>query len=188
MNNDKLLYALGKIDERYISEARPRISRPSAFLWKPIAAAVLCIVLSGITALAATGALQGFFRDILGQNGTVVGTAYEQASDEIELIITEATNSLGVEMVLLHPDRAPYSEIEALGIQRCEILDGSGAIVREALSSEMAEIADGRISLRIPLEQLPKGSYLLAVSEIIGMKKADSPLVLSGSWECAFTR
>lgn len=46
---------------------------------------VLCLCLTGVTALAATGKLQGFFSDITGWNGAVVGTSYEQATKELEV-------------------------------------------------------------------------------------------------------
>ncbi len=61
----------------------------------------VCISLTGVTTLAATGTLQGFFKDIMGWNGAVVGTIYEQASDEIELSVIGVTDQLMVEKRLL---------------------------------------------------------------------------------------
>ena len=44
---------------------------------------LLCAVLPN--AMAASGMLKGFFRDVKRPDGAVIGTTYEQATDEIAI-------------------------------------------------------------------------------------------------------
>ncbi len=203
MKNDRLLNAMGQIDEQYILEAAPnkngleprkqkmKTNRRTTFFRKPAAVAaalVLCVCLSGVTAIAATGGLHGYFEDVLNWNGAVVGTSYEQASDEIAMNITEVNHQLVVELVMLYPDNVPYSKFEMLGIESYNIVDADNKIIAKGTTTELTEIADGKASVCIQLDDVPSGNYKLIVSEMVGDKKADQPLILSGSWECDFTR
>lgn len=59
-------------------------------LEKPLivtASLVVCFCLLGATVLAASGQLKGFFKDIVRWDGAVIGTSYEQATDEISLSV-----------------------------------------------------------------------------------------------------
>lgn len=42
--------------------------------------------------------------------------------------------------------------------------------------------------MAISLEEVPAGEYKLIVTELVGGFKADQPLVVSGTWECEFTK
>ena len=161
------------------------------FIRKPLAAVaslVLCLCLAGGAALAATGHLQGFFRDIVNRGGAVVGTSYEQATDEIEVSIAETEGGLTVLVTMIHPDMAPYSELELLGIEEYEIVDLSGRVVVKGEATELFEIIDGKAYVTLTLENIPEGNYKVVVSGFVGSKKADQPLVISGDWECEFTK
>ena len=70
----------------------------NSFFKKPVAVfAVLAVCLSlSVTALAAAGTLKGFFRDITNWRGAVVGTSYEQATDEIVVNVTANGEELTV--------------------------------------------------------------------------------------------
>ncbi len=202
MRSEKLLDALGQIDERYILEAAPKDkkerknemknNKTAKIFRKPAAAAaaiVLCISLTGVTAMAAaTGTLQGFFKDIFDWNGAVVGTTYEQASDEIELSGIVVTDQLMVELVMLYPEKIPYSEFELLGIQSYKIVDANNNVIAEGDDSAVGKVADGKTSVEINLEHVPSGDYKLVVTELTGQKKAEQPLVLKGYWECGFRK
>lgn len=50
------------------------------------------------------------------------------------------------------------------------------------------EIVEGKAKIIIPTDTLVPGEYKLIVDEFVGEKKADQPLVMSGNWECKFTR
>ncbi len=217
MRSDRLLHALGEIDEGYISEAAPKnkysemtkkerklqgekvmnikkmidTKKTTGFFKRPMTAAaaiLLCVCVTGVTVLAATGELQGYFKNIFGWNGAVVGTKYEQAGEEVEVKLTEVTDHLVMEVVLLYPDKMPYRELDELGIGNYKILDMNNKEIAEEQESEMVKITDGRACVKIPLEGLSAGNYKLVISELTGGKKANQPLALNGTWECVFTK
>ncbi len=157
---------------------------------RPMVAAAsfaLCVCLTGVTALAATGKLEGFFRDIKRWNGAVIGTAYEQATDEIDMNVVSATDELIVEFTMLEPNTAPYSFLEMFGINEYKIVDENGNTVMENEVIEMSVMENDNVTLKIPLNTISEGKYTLVVSELIGSAKADQPLVISGIWECEFS-
>ena len=176
--------------DKFSKEAKTMNNRAKYyFIRKPlvaVAALVLCFCLVGGAALAATGHLQGFFRDITKWGGAVTGTEYEQATDEIEINIVKAADGVTVLVTLIYPDMAPYSELELLGIQEYEIVDQSGKVVIEGETTEMFEIYNGKANVSLPLENVPGGNYKVVVSGFVGSHKADKPLVIGGNWECEF--
>lgn len=152
------------------------------------AALIICLCLSGITVLAATGKLKGFFKDIKRWDGAVVETSYEQATDEVKLSVIGVTDRLTVEITMLNPGTVPCASFELFGIHKYQIIDGSGNIVAENEAVGMSPIETGKVSVSIPLDNIPDGEYTLIVSKLIGSAKADQPLVLTGTWECKFIR
>ncbi len=161
------------------------------FFRKPmvaVASLALCVCLTGVTALAATGKLEGFFKDITSWNGAVVGTSYEQATDEIEVSVVSVTDELTIEATMVEPKEAPYSVLETLGVNSYKITDVTGKVIVKGGTSEAVEIANGQVSLSIPLEDVADGEYKLIVNSFVGGAKADQPLVISGNWECTFTK
>ena len=156
------------------------------WLKKPAAvAAALCLCLAGITA-AASGRL-GFFKDITNWNGAVVGTQYEQASDEIEITVSADQNGITVCAVVIDPAAAPYSEIETLGIESYKIVDMSGKVIVEGEKTELFELAGGKSIITIPSDNIGSGEYKIVITAFVGAAKADQPLQISGIWECAFS-
>lgn len=158
---------------------------------KPMVAAASLVVLlcaTGVTALASSGKIGGFFKDIVRWDGAVTGTTYEQATDEVELSITEVADELTIELTMLQPNVAPYSVFDTFGIAEYKIVDINNKTVLKGEASDMAEIVDGKGIVHIPLEYIPSGKYKLIVTELIGSAKADQPLVMSGTWECEFVK
>lgn len=147
---------------------------------------VICISLA-VTTLAATGTLDGFFRDISDWRGAVVGTSYENASDEIGMDVSVTGNELTVLITFADPQAFPYREVERLGIAEYRIVDADGRIVKEG-TAESAEVITGQAAVRICLDGIENGSYKLAVTAFVSEKKADQPMNISGSWECAFVK
>ena len=119
-----------------------------SFFKKPaavFAALVICLSLS-VTALAATGVLQGFFSDITNHSGAIVGTSYEQATDEIAVDVTVNGNELTVLTTFVNPDKFPYREAELLGIADYQIIDADGKVILidEIASGNMRVYKDGQ--------------------------------------------
>ena len=161
----------------------------TSFFRKPaavFAALAVCLSLS-LTALAATGVLQGFFRDITNYSGAIVGTCYEQATDEIKMDVTVNGDELTVMVSFANPQMAPYVYAEQLGIAQYRIVDVNGKEVKEG-SAGSAEVVNGQASVNIELDGISNGSYKLIVTAFVSEKKADQPLNINGNWECEFTK
>ncbi len=166
---------------------RKRISSPA----KAIAAAAvlaLAVCLTGVTAMAATGRLQGYFKDIKRWDGAITGEVYEQATDEIALSVIADGDTLTVEAQLLTPDTAPYACITHLSLGEYAITDQNGAVLALGDSSPAAEISGGRAVITLSPDALPAGTLRLEVSSFIGSAKAEQPLEIKGGWQCEFTK
>lgn len=157
---------------------------------KPAAAlAALAILLSlAVTAVAAPGILKGRFRDIKDWRGAVVGTSYEQATDEIAVSVTVNGNALTVHAVIADPNMAPYVYAERMGIAQYRIESEKGKTVQKG-TAESVETMNGTAAVTIPLDGLESGSYnLILTAFFITENKADQPLNINGNWECTFTK
>ena len=162
----------------------------TSFFRKPaavFAALAVCLSLS-VTALAATGVLQGFFRDITNHSGAIVGTSYEQATDEIDMDITVDGDVLTVLATFVDPNKFPYRESQLLGIADYRIMDAEGNVVQEGATDKFTPVANGQASIVLELNELATGSYKLIVTAFVSEKKADQPLNISGTWECEFSK
>ena len=174
---------MAAIHQRKEITMKHKIRKPAAVC----AVLVVCLAMS-VTALAATGTLQGFFQDITDFRGAVIGTTYEQASDEIGVTAEVEDDMLTVLAAFENPQAAPYSEAEELGISGYEIVDSRGEVVQEGAVEELAPVVNGQATIHIPLENVASGSYTLRVTSFVSAKKADQPLNISGVWECTFTK
>lgn len=155
---------------------------------KPISimvAVIACICLS-VTALAASGQLDGFLEDIKNWNGAITGQVYKQATEEIKVNVAANDNQLVVNAEFVKVDKPPYNVQEFLQIGAYKILDSNGKVVIEGNTSEAAEITDGFAEMKINTEGLESGSYTLVISSFVGSKKAEQPLDIFGNWVCEF--
>ena len=176
------------IEKCYIETEKKSMNKMFKKPMVAVASFALCVCLMGVTALAATGKLEGYFRDIKRWDGAVVGTAYEQATDEVELNIVEVSDKLVVEITMVNFKEAPYSFFEMFGIKNYKIVDANGKVTVENENLEMSAIANNKVLVNVPLDDVGNGEYTLIVSELVGGSKADQPLGLAGTWECSFRR
>lgn len=192
MKDYELLEAVGGINSKYVEDSEDaghaqkkmvlfRIPRVAA------AAVAVCICLSGVTALAATGVLQGFFADVFKWDGAVIGTEYKNATEEINVNAVAEENKIAVSLEMVNLGIPPYSEIETIRVSDAKIVDASGEVVFEKLETEAVSISDGKAQILIPISDLELGDYRLIITEFEGGKKADQPLPISGIWECNFS-
>lgn len=148
-------------------------------------AAALSVLLC-LSAIGAAAVAAGYFKDVTRADGTVVGTAYEQATEELALSASVDGDQLRVLVTMLFPDKPPYSECEQLSIGDCQIADMSGSVILQDASTGPSPVRDGKAEVTLPLDGLGSGCYQLTVSRLIGGKKADQPLAISGTWQCEF--
>ena len=171
------------------TEYKIMTKQANRFIKKPLATAAavaLCLCIGGVTAIAATG--KGFFKDVTRWDGAITGTAYEQATEEISIAVTEVTDTITVVATVVDPTIVPYMTFDEMRIGNYKILDAVGAVVIEGAFNEMVPYENGQITVSIPIESLESGTYKLIVDSFVGGSKADQPLVMSGNWECEFTK
>ena len=143
--------------------------------------------LDGEGSHAASEALKGYFRDITNWRGAIVGTSYEQATDEIGMEVTVNGNELTALVTFFNPQDFPYRETEKLGIAAYRIVDANGDVLKEG-AAESTEIINGQAAIKIQLDDLESGSYKLIVTAFVSEKKADQPLNIHGAWEYIFSK
>lgn len=175
----------------YVEMERKTMRKNKKTLNKPMVAAAslaLCFCIIGGAALAASEKLEGYFKDIVRWDGAVVGTSYEQATDEINISVVPDADELIVTIEMLKFDAAPYAYFDNLGIGTYKITDENGTVVMEGEAADSSEIMEGKADCVISIDKLPGGNYKLVISGVIGSAKAEQPLVVNGIWECDFTR
>ena len=175
-----------ELEEKRVS--KNKVYRFSKKSMAAVAALAICVCVTSVTALASTGKLQGFFKDVFRWDGAVIGATYEQATEEVELEIIEAGDDLVVELSMVNPKNVPYSTFEMFGVESYRIIEMNGKTAAESKNAVMAEITEGKVVIHIPLTDVAEGEYRLVVNEMTGSSKADQPLVLSGNWEAAFVK
>lgn len=159
MKAEDLYMAIGETDGKYIKEAENIKSKPvKSVLAIAVAAAV--IIMCGCTAFA----LGGHFKDIKNIFGTVTGTEYLDATEEIDIDFIGFSGGVPeVEIILKTPDKAPYNTLGAeITLGEYEILDESGAAIKS--------------------DELAPGRYTLKVRSLIMTSKGDQPMEIKGDW------
>lgn len=157
---------------------------------KPMVIAVsiaVCACITGVTALATTGQLKGFFKDKTRWDGAVVGTTYELATDEINVSVTSGEGAITVTAEFVNPKAAPYGFISEFGITDYTIFDTDGNVLVNDGKTAMTAISDGKAEFVIPTDNLAEGDYSFNVNQFTGGSKADQPLPVHGKWVCEFT-
>lgn len=175
-----------EMEEKFMSKNKVyRFSKKSIVT---AASLVLCLGITSVTVLAATGKLKGFFKDEKRWDGAVVGTSYEQATDEINVNVIDVTEQILLEVKFVNPEMYPYKEFETLSVGSYKIVDVSGKVFMRGSESDWEDIVEGKVTINIATDDFVPGEYKLIVEEFVGSKKADQPLVMSGTWECEFSR
>lgn len=162
--------------------------KKTTFFRKPatvFAALAVCLSLS-VTAMASNGVLKGYFRDITNFTGAIVGTSYEQATDEISMDITVNGNELTVQAAFVDANKFPYREVKQLGIAEYKIVNVDGKVVKKGATNQSAPVLNGQVAIVIDLNDIEVGSYKLVVNAFAAEKKAEQPLMLNGYWEADF--
>ena len=151
------------------------------------ASLALCICVTGLTAMAASGQLKGFFKDKIGWNGAIIGETYEQATDEIVVSVGNVQDEVELLVTFLKPEVAPYRELDIIRIENYEIWDSNGTVLAEGEMEESVMMAE-TVRMTIPLEKIEEGVYTLVITAFSGGAKAEQPLSIYGEWQCEFVK
>jgi len=147
---------------------------------KPFAvAAVLALCLMLPLGASAAGGM-GFFRDLTGWNGAVVGTAYENATEEIAVTAKSENQELLVTVTLLKPQELPYRKEETLALGSCYLTDEAGNRIAQWTGTDAVQITGPTLTFRLSLEE---GAHMLHIENFVSAKKADQDLTISGDWQ-----
>lgn len=157
----------------------------------------VCAIMVICLSLAACGASEnsslipestkGYFRDITNVWGAVVGTSYEQATNEIDISVNTDDDQLSVLVTFIDPTISPYSEAEMLNIAEYQIIDQSGKTVKEG-ATEATEIVDGQAIVNIDLDDLAPNNFTLVISAFEAWELPSVPtLKLNGGWSVDFS-
>ncbi len=149
--------------------------------------AVIAVVTACLCCTAAGVVYRGGFRDIVRFDGAVVGTRYEQATDEIKVSVTAESEKLTVIAEAADPAAFPYAAIEALKLNDYKIVGENGEKIIENLPLEGSVFSGGKAKMIVPLQDLDNGGYKLIIRSFEGSSKGDQPLVISGYWEVEFS-
>ncbi len=144
------------------------------------AAAALCLC---FTAALAAG-VAGHFRNVKTWTGTVTGTVYEQAAEEIGVTAAPGESGVTVRAAFTNPGQLPYRELEKLSIGSGKLQGEDGTVIARWTDAGTAEVTDGGAVLTIPAEVAAGQRYTLTVDSFVGESKADAPLEIRGPWEC----
>ncbi len=160
------------------------------------AAAVLgvCILTTNYEAIGS--ATKGFFKDITGWNGAVIGTEYIQATEEIEMEVIAVTTEQGdtklsFELTFTEKEQVPWNCTEEIAFGSYKIVDAVGknivVVENTPMQEQTANVNDGMAQIDIVVEKLEENTeYTIVIESLYGIKKADAPLKITGNWEYNF--
>jgi hypothetical protein len=170
-----------ELNEDFIREfSERRVSRRM----KPKFAAAVAVPL--MLAIAGTGAYAvskgGYFRDETNIFGTVTGSVYENANEEINVSLVYEAETITVKVVFSDPNAFPYREFETIDLNEFSVTDQTNGSEVSCGEIAPAMINNGEAELKIPVGKLDSGSYSVTVSSFLGEKKANQPLEVKGHW------
>jgi hypothetical protein len=158
--------------------------------------------------------VKGYFKDIWNWKGAVTGAEYEQATDEIKVethqpMMNAEKVIVPLTVTILHGNKVPYSEIEAVTLGDFKVIGSSGEILddKEIAVQAMTEkeysfeirdsdkllsetVSDDKNSKKFQANLLIRrdffernNSLTLKINSFYGHKKGDAPLAIKGQWE-----
>ena len=171
------------------------MSKPKNIIWLKRASTVAAVVTICAVTVVSAGAIKGMFKDVKRWNGAVVGTEYVNATNDIEMTVSDAKDeNISLEINFENPNEAPFAFIQEVAITDYKVLDNNDKEVLEVNSTVengiKGNIENGRALVELPTEDKlnTNQDYKLVIDTIYGLKKADQPLKITGTWECEFTR
>ncbi len=156
----------------------------------------LCIITVTISPLA--NGIKGFFSDIIRFDGAIIGTCYENATNDIKISVIETEKDSGfipMELSFIYPNEAPFAHIQEIAVADYMIVDNTTGEIIKLVSypeySAKGTIKDGKALVNLSLYHTnfePGEEYTIVIEKMYGLTKADSPLHITGKWECSFIK
>ena len=158
----------------------------------------LCLVTVCMTPLASS--IRGFFSDIIRFDGAIIGTQYENATNDIKIDVLEVTSENGnviipLELSFENPTEAPFPYIQEVAVSEYKIVDSNNKeIIKTKVSAtdgKKGTINNDKVLVNLSLNdaKLKSGEqYTIVIEKMYGLSKADAPLHITGTWKCNFIR
>lgn len=178
---------VGNVRNQMMKESEEKEMEKSRNHFRKTALIAAAAALSLCFTAALAAGVAGHFRDVRTRTGTVTGTAYEQAAEEIGVTAAPCEGGITVRAVFNDPGQFPYRELEKLSVGSGRICGEDGAVIARWTDAGAAEVTDGVAVLTIPAEVTAGQRYTLTVDFFVGESKADAPLEIRGPWECEVT-
>ena len=182
------------MEERTMSKPKITTKRTLAIA----AVLALCLVVVCMTPLASS--IRGFFSDIIRFDGAVIGTQYENATNDIKVDVLEVTSENGnviipLELSFENPTEAPFPYIQEVAVSEYKIVDSNNKeIIKTKVSAtdgKKGTINNSKVLVNLSLNdtKLKSGEeYTIVIEKMYGLAKADAPLHITGTWKCNFIR
>ena len=161
---------------------------------KRVSTVAAVVTVCAITVVSA-GAIKGMFKDVKRWDGAVIGTEYVNATNDIEMNISEIKDEyISLDINFENPNEAPFAFIQEVAITDYKVLDNNDKEVLEVNSTVengiKGNVENGRVLVELPTEDKlnTNQDYKIVIDTIYGLAKADQPLKITGTWECEFTR
>ena len=170
----------GDMQTRIIANCQRCIRQRPLPIKKTLIIAAALLTLLGISAVSTVRL--GYFKDIKNSFGTVIGTEYLNATEEICVQASLSDGVLSLRISFVQPDMFPYRTTEQLAVGSCQITDANGTVQLIQASAVCAPVANGEANIIIPLDTPVSSPCTLQIDSFISTKKADQPLRIEGSW------
>ena len=156
------------------------------------AMATLCLV----TVVSATP-IKGFFKDIVRWDGAVVGSEYDNTTNEISIVASKTVVKdenlvLPIEINFENKMENPFASIEEIYINEYKITDKDGNVVLNLNKKVTGKVENGKVLIDLPIEENDNfkfgETYYLELDNLSGVKKADQDLKINGNWNITFVK
>ena len=163
-----------------------------------VAVLALCVITVTITPFA--NSIRGFFDDIIGFDGAITGTQYNNATNDIMVNVMEPASDNGntvipLELTFKNPNVAPFAYIQEIAVADYMVIDSTTGEILKLKSypeySGKGNINNGSAVVKLSLNDANFKSgeeYTIVIEKMYGLAKADAPLHIIGKWECKFVK
>ncbi len=177
------------------------MSKPKSIMKRTVAiAAVLTLCIITVTMTPLANSIKGFFSDIIRFDGAITGTRYENATNDIKVDVLELTSENGniiipLNLTFENPTETPFLYIQEVAVSEYKIFDSNNKeVIKTKLPAEDGDkgtVSDGKVLVNLSLNdaKLKSGEeYTIVIEKMYGLKKADAPLHITGTWKCKFVK
>ncbi len=206
MNRKDLSEAVGGISSRHVQEAEDYFAaayrKSNGSRYRKILAAAMAACILGCAAMVclptAARSLKGYFQDVLRWDGAVTGLMYQEGADEITICVVDTvsengTLTLPLQIQLPDTEEPPFGPryIRRITLGDYRITDASGREIcsssgRQDSASGILEEHKALAGLLLEREKFTSGHYVLEITSVYALQKAEQPLEIKGHWECPF--